>query len=52
MKYQVIVLATILLGMPLSASAQSMEEKIRNLEATVEQLQDTLIKKNLLVWKG
>ena len=33
-----------LICLPLSVSAQTMEEKIRNLEATVEQLQQTLTK--------
>ena len=40
--YQLTIFSLTLICLPLSVSAQSMEEKIRNLEATVERLQETL----------
>ena len=41
--YRIMIFSLTLICLPLSVSAQTMEEKIRNLEATVEQLQKTLI---------
>ena len=40
---QIMILSIILLCLPLSVSAQTMEDKIRSLEATVKQLQETLL---------
>ena len=42
--YRMVILSATLLCLPLAVSAQSMEDKIRSLEATVEQLQETLLK--------
>ena len=41
--YRIVIFSLTLICLPLSVSAQTMEEKIRSLEATVEQLQETLI---------
>ncbi len=40
--YQIMIFSLTLICLPLSVSAQTMEEKIKNLEATVERLQQTL----------
>ena len=40
--YQIMIFSLTLICLPLSVSAQTMEDKIRSLEATVEQLQETL----------
>ena len=42
--YQITIFSLTLICLPLSVSAQTMEDKIKSLEATVEQLQETLIK--------
>ncbi len=42
--YQITIFSLTLICLPLSVSAQTMEEKIESLEATVEQLQETLTK--------
>ena len=41
--YRIMIFTVALLCLPVTASAQSTEDKIRSLEATVEQLQQTLI---------
>ena len=40
--YQIMIFSLTLICLPLSVSAQTMEEKIKSLEATVERLQETL----------
>ena len=40
--YQIMIFSLTLICLPLSVSAQTMEDKIKNLEATVERLQQTL----------
>ena len=42
--YQIMIFSVALLCLPLSVSAQTMEEKIKSLETTVKQLQETLLK--------
>ena len=42
--YQMVIFLITALFLPLAASAQTMEDKIRSLETTVERLQDTLLK--------
>ena len=42
--YQIMIFSLTLICLPLSVSAQTMEDKIKSLEATVEQLQETLTK--------
>ena len=42
--YRMVIFTVALLCLPLASSAQSMEDKIRSLEASVKQLQETLLK--------
>ena len=42
--YQIMIFSVALLCLPLSVSAQTMEDRIKSLETTVERLQETLLK--------